>query len=579
MAFTARAWRVAPFIFAVVTLESAASLSIGINLFTFAFNTEHFSLATAANIVTNFMGTMFLLTLLGGLVADLWWSRFKTIVVSGVLEVLGILLVALVASIESLTPPECQLLDASCNSATSSQKAVFFGGLYLLALGAGGVKANIATMGAVHFDENSPVEKKELGTYFNTYFILFCIGALIAITALVYTQENVSFEVGYLIALGCMVLGVIVAAAGYPLYQHNSPINGTQSPVTSFAQVVVAAFKNRKLQILSPEVLHQGPLDDSKMGYRIEHTDQFTFLDRAAIVDYNSPPTAQTSPWKLCTVTQVEEVKLILRILPIFASTIVLNCVIAQVQTVTLQQGRTMDRRITKSFEIPPASVAALPVVFMIIALPIYDRIFVPIARRATGHESGITYLQRISVGLLLAIASMVVAALVEKKRIRVAREFGLLDSPTARVPLKIYWIMIQYFIIGLADMFTFVGLMEFFYREAPERVRNMSTALTFVSLSLGYFLSSTIVDIVKSVTTKGGGLGWLPSNINKGNISNFYLLLASISAVNFVVYVACARWYRYRNHGDVDLTLDRDVELPSKVTDIGSVSKRPLMA
>ncbi|EFJ28442.1 hypothetical protein SELMODRAFT_411213 [Selaginella moellendorffii] len=529
MAFTSRAWRVAPFIFAVVTLEQAASFSIGINLFTFAFNTEHFSLATAANIVTNFMGTMFLLTLLGGLVADLWWSRFKTIVVSGVLEILGILLVALAASIKSLTPPECQLLDASCKSATSSQKAVFFGGLYLLALGAGGVKANIATMGAVHFDENSPVEKKELGTYFNTYFIHFCVGALIAITALVYTQENVSFEVGYLIALGCM-----------------------------------------------------GPLDDSKMGYRIEHTDQFTFLDRAAIVDYNSPPTAQTSPWKLCTVTQVEEVKLILRILPIFASTIVLNCVIAQVQTVTLQQGRTMDRRITKSFEIPPASVAALPVVFMIIALPIYDRIFVPIARRVTGHENGITYLQRISVGLLLAIASMVVAALVEKKRIRVAREFGLLDSPTARVPLKIYWIMIQYFIIGLADMFTFVGLMEFFYREAPERVRNMSTALTFVSLSLGYFLSSTIVDIVKSVTTKGGGLGWLPSNINRGNISNFYLLLASVSAVNFVVYVACARWYRYRDHSDADSALDRDVELedaPSKATDIGSVSKRPLMA
>ncbi|XP_024530848.1 protein NRT1/ PTR FAMILY 4.5 [Selaginella moellendorffii] len=507
----------------------AASFSIGINLFTFAFNTEHFSLATAANIVTNFMGTMFLLTLLGGLVADLWWSRFKTIVVSGVLEILGILLVALAASIKSLTPPECQLLDASCKSATSSQKAVFFGGLYLLALGAGGVKANIATMGAVHFDENSPVEKKELGTYFNTYFIHFCVGALIAITALVYTQENVSFEVGYLIALGCMVLGVIVAAA------------------------VINRLCNHG-----------------------------SFLDRAAIVDYNSPPTAQTSPWKLCTVTQVEEVKLILRILPIFASTIVLNCVIAQVQTVTLQQGRTMDRRITKSFEIPPASVAALPVVFMIIALPIYDRIFVPIARRVTGHENGITYLQRISVGLLLAIASMVVAALVEKKRIRVAREFGLLDSPTARVPLKIYWIMIQYFIIGLADMFTFVGLMEFFYREAPERVRNMSTALTFVSLSLGYFLSSTIVDIVKSVTTKGGGLGWLPSNINRGNISNFYLLLASVSAVNFVVYVACARWYRYRDHSDADSALDRDVELedaPSKATDIGSVSKRPLMA
>ena len=122
-----------------------------------------------------------------------------------------------------------------------------------------------------------------------------------------------------------------------------------------------------------------------------------------------------------------------------------------------------MDTSITKSFNIPPAS---LPVIFLIILVPIYDCLIVAFARKFIGLSSGITHLQRIGVGLILSSISMASAALLEVKRKDVARDHNMLDAIPVLQPLPIstFWISIQFFIFGIADMFIYVGLLEFFY-------------------------------------------------------------------------------------------------------------------
>ncbi|KAJ8541058.1 hypothetical protein K7X08_001874 [Anisodus acutangulus] len=82
-------------------------------------------------------------------------------------------------------------------------------------------------------------------------------------------------------------------------------------------------------------------------------------------------------PWKRCTVIQVEETKIVVRMLPIILSTVFMNTCLAQLQTFTIQQSTTMDRKIHK-FEVPGASIPAIPLLFMIILIPIYERVFVP---------------------------------------------------------------------------------------------------------------------------------------------------------------------------------------------------------
>lgn len=193
------------------------------------------------------------------------------------------------------------------------------------------------------------------------------------------------------------------------------------------------------------------------------------WLDKAAILCEVSKPVA----WTTCTVTQVEEVKILVRMLPIVGSTIIMNTCLAQLQTFSVIQGSIMDRHLG-SIEVPAPSIPVIPLVFMSVLIPIYEFIFVPLIRKITHHPSGITQLQRVGVGLVLSAMSMAIAGFVEVKRKNQA-----IRDPTK--PISLFWISFQDDIFGIADMFTLVGLLEFFYNEAPAGMRSLSTSLTWL--------------------------------------------------------------------------------------------------
>ena len=112
-----------------------------------------------------------------------------------------------------------------------------------------------------------------------------------------------------------------------------------------------------------------------------------------------------------CTIDDVEEAKAVLRLFPIGATCLAYAIVYAQSSTFFTKQGFTMDRSIGSGFDIPVASLQAFIGLSIVLTIPIYDRIFVPIARTLTRKPSGITMLQRIGTGMFLSAISMVIAA------------------------------------------------------------------------------------------------------------------------------------------------------------------------
>lgn len=272
------------------------------------------------------------------------------------------------------------------------------------------------------------------------------------------------------------------------------------------------------------------------------------FLDKAAV---DATPHENPNPWKLCRVTQVENAKIILGMIPIFLCTIIMTLCLAQLQTFSIQQGLTMDLKITSSLNMPPASLPIIPIAFLIILIPIYDCIVVPLIAKITGHITGVTHLQRIGVGLILSSISMATAALMEVKRKRVARDNNMLDAiPGLQpLPISVFWLSFQFFIFGIADMFTYVGLLEFFHSQAPRALKSLSTCFLWSSMALGYFLSTIMVKIVNAATKgKTKSEGWLGgNNINRNHLNLFYLLLSLLSLVNFSYYLFFARRYKYR--------------------------------
>lgn len=246
------------------------------------------------------------------------------------------------------------------------------------------------------------------------------------------------------------------------------------------------------------------------------------------------------SKWRLCTVSQVEQVKILISVVPIFACTIIFNTILAQLQTFSVQQGTVMDTRIAKNFRIPPASLQSIPYIMLIFVVPLYETAFVPIARKITGKESGISPLQRVGVGLFIATFSMVSAAIVENKR----RNYALKVNKS----FSISWIAPQFLIFGLSEMFTAVGLVEFFYKQSLEGMQSFLTAMTYCSYSFGFYLSSLLVSLVNKITSSGpSARGWLGDNdLNKDRLDLFYWLLAALSLVNFFNYLFWSKWYAY---------------------------------
>jgi peptide/histidine transporter 3/4 len=257
-------------------------------------------------------------------------------------------------------------------------------------------------------------------------------------------------------------------------------------------------------------------------------------------------PDGSKEAGKVCTFSEVEEAKTVLRLVPILVTSLGYGIVFAQIPTFFTKQGATMDRTIFPGFKIPAASLQSFVGLCILLLVPIYDRIIVPIARAFTKKPSGITMLQRIGTGMLISAFSMVVAALVEMKRLKTAQECGLVDMPGVTVPMSVWWLVPQYVVFGTADVFTMVGLQEFFYDQVPTDLRSVGLALYLSVIGFGNFLSSFLVSFIDEATSEDGRDSWFANNLNKAHLDYFYLLLAGISVVALAAFLCCAKSYIY---------------------------------
>ncbi|CAM8964224.1 unnamed protein product [Rhodiola kirilowii] len=491
-----------------------------------------FDISTSSNTLTNFMGSTFILAMVGGFVAD-HTNKLYACLIFGFIELLGLMMVTVQAYSEKLHPEYCGTGKSSCIK--GGQALMFYSSLCLLALGSGGVKGSLPVLGADQFNHKEENGKKALASYFNWYILCSTVGGTVGVTVIVWVSMNEAWYWGFLIGMITAFFGFILLAAGRPFYIFQAL---GDSPIMKIVQVIVAAFKNRSLSLPAnhEELYEVNDKDRDSDGEKILHTDQFRLLDKAALPNGGT----NLDPWRVCTVTQVEKAKIIIRMMPIVGSTIIMNTCLAQLQTFSVHQGFFMDPHVG-SKKIPTASIPVIPMIFMVFFIPLYQFVFVPMARKVTGHPNGISQLQRVGVGLVLSIISMGIAGLVEVKR----RDESI-KNPFK--PISVFWLSFQYGVFGIADMFTIVGLMEFFYKEAPAGMRSIATSFTWLSLSIGYFLSTVFVDMVNAVTKKARSdkRGWLEgNNLNTLNLDYFYWFLAVLSTLNFINYLYWSSWYK----------------------------------
>ncbi|KAG1359297.1 putative protein NRT1/ PTR FAMILY 6.3 [Cocos nucifera] len=267
-------WARAAMIVVVELNERLTTLGIGVNLVTYLTNTMHLGNPAAANIVTNFFGTSFMLSLLGGFIADTFLGRYLTIAIFTAVQACGVTILAILTVAPGLRPPACaDVASGGCVKASGVQLGVLYLALYLTALGTGGLKSSVSGFGSDQFDETDGEEEHQMIKFFHWFFFFISLGSLVAVTVMVYVQDNVGRQWGYGICAAAIVVGLVVFLSGTRWYRFKKLVG---SPLTQIAAVAVAAWRKRGIDLPSePSMLHDIDGSSGRGKQRLPHSKQF----------------------------------------------------------------------------------------------------------------------------------------------------------------------------------------------------------------------------------------------------------------------------------------------------------------
>ncbi|KAF2318607.1 hypothetical protein GH714_009339 [Hevea brasiliensis] len=314
----------------------------------------------------------------------------------------------------------------------------------------------------------------------------------------------------------------------------------------SIARVVVAAIRKRKMLSGNCQGLDYYHGDTSNKFQVRTPTENFRFLNFAAIrtEDENQPS------WKLCTLEELEDLKTLIKIMPLWSTSIFLSTTIAIFNSLTILQALTMDRHLGPHFKVPPGSFLVFNLVATALSIFMIDRFLLPAWQNLICQT--LTPLQRIGIGHVINILAMVVSALIESRRLHVVQTHNTNGTPgSSIVPMSGLWLVLPLAIVGVGEGFHFPGQVALYYQEFPSSLRSTSTAMISLLIGIGFYLGTAITNLVRRST------GWLPNNnINDGRLDNVFWLSAVIGVVNFGYYLVCAKLFKYQNvekHDDHD--------------------------
>ncbi|KAJ4957289.1 hypothetical protein NE237_014072 [Protea cynaroides] len=527
-------------------LSSLAFVGLEVNLVLFSTRVLKQTNADAANTFSRWMGSVQLFSLVGAFLSDSYWGRYMTCAVFQFVVILGLVMLSLITHFSLLTPHGCGKIGFLCDSHSLGELVMFYLSIYLIALGNGGNEAALAAFGADQFDEEDEEEKKSSVSFFSYFYVAVNLGSMFSETVLAYFQNLGHWVLGFWVSTGSALIAFVLFLSGTARYRHFKPSG--RNPVSRFSQVIVASFKKTKLEVPSNgETLYEvrGNTSSANGGRRIFHTEDFKFLDRAAIVtpeDIMLSKNQLPNPWHLCTVTQVEEVKCLLRLIPIWLCTVFYSLVYVQMSSLFIEQGASMKTTIG-TFRIPPASMSVFDIVSISTFIIFYHKFIVPCCIKITKSKPKIpSELQRMGIGLFMAAVAMVFASIIEQQRLKYANESGNGNELSS---LSIFWQIPQYILIGASEAFMYVAQMQFFSEQTPDGLKSLGIALCMTSTSLGSYLCSFLLTAVMAITTKNGKPGWVPPNLNDGHLDRFFILTAALTVVNLVVYVLCAKRFK----------------------------------
>ncbi|XP_071709527.1 protein NRT1/ PTR FAMILY 5.8-like [Rutidosis leptorrhynchoides] len=498
---------------AIAGIERFVFKGVGSNLVIYLTDVMEMSSSSAVRTVNTWTGFTWMVPLLVAPLVDSYWNRYSTILGSSFIYFIGLLALTSTTLNKSKSP--------------SSSLSLYMS-LYLIALGIGGYNPSLQAFGAdqIELDDEIPTTTKEdkqsdtKSMFFQWWYFGVCSGALLGVSIMPNIQDYVGWGLGFAMPAMAMVVSMIMFSCGTRFYTYSDQSNNDKS-LDGVVQVVKRSLsKFMRYKSDEKSSLDELELEDNRFCSKQEN-------ETECLTDNNSNNHSHL----------VAIAKVVMRLLPIWTTLLMFAVIFQQPTTFFIKQGMSMKRNIGDSYKIPPATLQSAITISIVSLMPFYDTIFIPFIRLIVRNENGITTMQRIAIGMFLSVIAMIFAATVEMKRLQLELE-----------TLSIFWLLPQYILLGISDIFTVVGMQEFFYSEVPEGMRTMGIALYTSVFGVGSFLSALMVYLVEYFTNSKNGKGnWFSDNMKEARLDKYYWLLAGTSSLSLVVFVVLCKCQKTR--------------------------------
>ncbi|TKY74564.1 NRT1/ PTR FAMILY 1.2 [Spatholobus suberectus] len=355
-------FRTLPFIIANEAFERLASLGLMPNMILYLTRKYGMQTAGATNFLLLWSAATNFTPFIGAVLSDSYVGRYSMIAFGSIASLLGMVLLWLTTVIP-LVKPVCNQFTNSCsNSPTTIQLLILHSSFALMAVGAGGIRSSSLAFGVDQLskrDKDAGIQE----SYFSWYYAAVAMSSLIGLTVVVYIQDKMGWAVGFGIPVILMFVATVSFFLASPFYLM---VGVKRNMLSGLAQVLVASYRNRLLQL--PQEEENGIYHHEKDSNLLVPTEKLRFLSKACIIRNPlqdlTPDGRALNPWNLCTVDQVEELKALVKIVPIWTTRIMIGVNLSQGSFLVLEAS-SMDRHVTSNFQIPSASFGT----FMILSL------------------------------------------------------------------------------------------------------------------------------------------------------------------------------------------------------------------
>lgn len=404
-------------------------------LFAFLRSEFLFTQKKATFVVHMFVLLCYLFTLAGGLISDMILGKYKTILYLSILYFTGTTLV-------------------TYSSFSLSTSIVLYVGLFMIAVGTGGIKPCVAAFGGDQIKGQG--SEKDLTNFFNFFYFAINLGSMLStfISPILSSLECEGKKTCYPAAFGSssvlLLISILLFYVGSNLYIKHIP--KVADLVSQIAKVFNMIFRFEKYP-QTPEIGEEHHIEQTKNNYNI------------------------------------------MRILKLFFPITFFWMLFDQQATTWVEQGFKMKNTSmigSTNIKILSSQMQTFNSIFILLFIPLFSRVIYPLIEYI-GVK--LTPIKKMGCGIFFASLSFLISAYVE--------HVIYINSLVGK-EISILWQLPQYLVLTAGEIMLNMTGLEFAYSEAPESMKSLILACWLLTVTFGNFfvILYSSLDILRFVNT-----------------------------------------------------------------------------